>query len=304
MSLKTQHIMKHAPISRLLRLLLISFFFANILSCYNYKHNKVLIIGIDGCKPDALLKAKTPNIDKLWKNGSYSFSATTDELTISGPCWTSMLTGVWHDKHKVITNKYLGPNIKQYPHLFKRVKQFNPDLKTYSIVNWEPVNNILNRGDADFVQTFETDEEVVKKTVDVIKSDNPDIIFVQLDEVDIAGHTHSFDTISNEYLKAISDVDEMVGQIVNAMKSRASYEKENWLIILSTDHGGSGNNHGENIKEHKTIFYIVSGKRANQGLIKQDVYVTDVSITALHHMGIPIMAEWDIDGRVIGLDLY
>ena len=291
-------------ITRMIKLSLIPLLVAMLFSCNNYNHNKVLIIGIDGCKPDALLKAETPNIDKLWKNGSYSFSATTDRLTISGPCWSSMLTGVWHEKHNVTTNKYLKPNIKKYPHFFKRVKQFNPDLRTYSIVNWKPVNDILERGDADFVQTFETDEEVVKKTVEVFNSDKPDVIFVQLDEVDIAGHTYSFDTINEEYLKAISGADKMVGRIVDAMRGSGNYEKENWLIILSTDHGGSGNNHGENIKEHKTIFYIVSGKRANQGLIKQDVYVTDVSITALHHMGIPIMAEWDIDGRVIGLDLY
>jgi predicted AlkP superfamily pyrophosphatase or phosphodiesterase len=55
---------------------------------------KVLVIGIDGCRPDALLNAKTPNIDQLWQNGAYSFKAKTDELSSSGICWTSMLTGV------------------------------------------------------------------------------------------------------------------------------------------------------------------------------------------------------------------
>ncbi|MFD1614204.1 alkaline phosphatase family protein [Gelatiniphilus marinus] len=62
--------------------------------------NKVLILGIDGCRPDALLAAKTPHLDNLWKNGAYSFKAKTDDLSWSGVCWTGMLTGVWKDKHK------------------------------------------------------------------------------------------------------------------------------------------------------------------------------------------------------------
>ena len=77
-----------------------------IVSCGNPKENKVLIIGIDGCKPDALLKAKTENIDSLWKNGAFSFNAKTDEISSSGICWTGMLTGVWHNKHNVTTNDY------------------------------------------------------------------------------------------------------------------------------------------------------------------------------------------------------
>jgi predicted AlkP superfamily pyrophosphatase or phosphodiesterase len=78
--------------------------------------NKVLIIGIDGSRPDALLAANTKNIDGLLENGAYSFKAQTDELSWSGVCWTGMLTGVWHEKHKVVSNAYKDPNIEEYPH--------------------------------------------------------------------------------------------------------------------------------------------------------------------------------------------
>ena len=64
-------------------------------ACFG-RTNKVLIIGIDGCRPDALLAAKTPSIDKLWSNGAFSFHGKTDPKTKSGSCWTSMLTGTWH----------------------------------------------------------------------------------------------------------------------------------------------------------------------------------------------------------------
>ena len=65
--------------------------FSLFYSCTKPMQNKVLIIGIDGCRPDALISASTPNIDKLWKNGAYSFHTKTDDISYSGSCWTGVL---------------------------------------------------------------------------------------------------------------------------------------------------------------------------------------------------------------------
>ena len=40
-------------------------------SLLNGQNKKLLFIGIDGCRPDALTQAQTPNIDGLIKNGIY-----------------------------------------------------------------------------------------------------------------------------------------------------------------------------------------------------------------------------------------
>ena len=105
--------------------------------------NRVLIIGIDGCRPDALLAANTPHMDKLWKNGAYSFRARTDEISSSGPAWTAMLSGVWHQKHHVRNNDYEDPNLEHYPHFFHRIRQEKAEMKTYSVANWGPIHTIL-----------------------------------------------------------------------------------------------------------------------------------------------------------------
>ena len=93
---------------------------------------KAIIIGIDGCRPDSMLVAKTPQLDALWRGGAYSFQAKTDRITISGPCWTSVLTGVWHEKHGILDNKYSVAS--QVPHFFERAKAYNSTLKFASIV--------------------------------------------------------------------------------------------------------------------------------------------------------------------------
>jgi predicted AlkP superfamily phosphohydrolase/phosphomutase len=65
------------------------------------------------------LAADTLTIDKLWQNGAFSFHARTDERTVSGPCWSSMLTGVWSAKHGILDNQF--PGAPRYPHFFERI---------------------------------------------------------------------------------------------------------------------------------------------------------------------------------------
>ncbi|MDP6512960.1 MAG: alkaline phosphatase family protein, partial [SAR202 cluster bacterium] len=97
---------------------------------------KVLIIGIDGCRPDALLAAETPNLDTLIDDGLVSYQAQTCEFTVSAPGWSSMLTGVWPNKHGVKDTSFDGADYGSYPHFFQRLKEAREDAVTASIVNW------------------------------------------------------------------------------------------------------------------------------------------------------------------------
>src|SRR5687767_5966915 len=88
---------------------------------------RVLIIGIDGCRTDALQAADAPHLHQLAREGAMAVNTTilgdrvTGADTVSGPCWSNLLTGVWPDKHGVKDNKFQGGNYKQYPHFFQRL---------------------------------------------------------------------------------------------------------------------------------------------------------------------------------------
>lgn len=263
--------------------------------------NKVLILGIDGCRPDALLAAKTPNLDKLWQNGAFSFKAKTDDLSWSGVCWTSMLTGVWKEKHNVYGNAYENPNIEDYPHFFNLAKQQQPDLRTYSIINWSPIHKILQENDATVMKNKITDGLVTSSVAKALKNEDVDVMFVHLDNVDHAGHSTGFTPDNPKYIRAIEKTDKNIGKILKSLKKRKNYDHENWLILVSTDHGGSGTNHGEATLEHTTIFYIASGKDVEKGEIQKQVYITDVAVAALKHLNIDLKDEWQLDGHVSGL---
>ena len=89
--------------------------------------------------------------------------------------------------------------------------------------------------------------------------------------------------------------------MVSALEKRKMYKQENWLIIVSADHGGSNFGHGKNIPEHTTVFYMAEGESTIKGEIEKEVGVVDVAVTALYHLGIPVKPEWNLDGHVTGL---
>ena len=101
---------------------------------------KMLIIGIDGCRPDSLIASDTPNIDLLVEAGVFSFDAQTGEITVSGPSWSSMLSGVWHTKHGVKDNSFSEAQFEHFPHFFQRIKEVKSSTYTASLVHWKPIH--------------------------------------------------------------------------------------------------------------------------------------------------------------------
>ena len=264
---------------------------------------KVLLIGIDGCRPDALQAAHTPNLDSLIEGGAVSFVAQTGEHTISGPGWASMLTGVGIGKHGIVDNSFADPHFDTYPHFFNRLNEVRPELHTASVVNWEPINGrILSH--ADFAFSDDSDSEVSRAVIQLIAKDDHDVVFLHLDNVDVAGHTLGYGPEHASYLKAIEVVDSQVGKVLNAIKSRKSYSEEDWLVIVSTDHGGTGNKHGPDTPENRTIFLIVSGSPAQRGVIEPSPQIFDVPPTIFAHLGIDVQDSWGWDGRSEGKAVY
>lgn len=261
---------------------------------------KVLLIGIDGCRPDALLDAKAPNLHGLIKDGAFSDKAQTGDMTASGSGWGSLLTGVWREKHGVRGNDFKLANFREFPDLLTRIKKADNARFVASIVHWDPIQKQIVKN-ADINAAYKTDAEVTKASVKLLQEKNPDLLFVHLDDVDGAGHRFAFDPKQPKYLDAIAKADGQVGELLQAMKGRTTYGKEDWLVIVSTDHGGSGKGHGQDTPEHRTIFLIVSGKSATPSKIEPAPVIVDVAPTVFRHLGIAIDEKWQLDGKAVGL---
>lgn len=134
------------------------------------KKKKVLVIGLDGTRPNALQAANAVNLDALAANGAYSWTTKANSnYTWSATGWSTIHTGVWYQKHGVTNNNWTGSKFGPYPSLMKRAELYNPALSTASIVHWGPINDKLVEG-IDLEKTVATDAEVASNTVDLLKT--------------------------------------------------------------------------------------------------------------------------------------
>jgi len=179
---------------------------------------KVLIIGIDGCRPDALQQANTPNIDALQAQAVYSYYALNDDITYSGPGWSAMLTGVWSPKHGVTDNSFAGSDYENYPHFIQRVEEYDSDLYTVSISQWHPINNNILAGDADYTYNAINQMQVTSIARTQLTDEDPDVIFLHYDNVDHAGHSTGFSPSNGSYISSIESVDQQVRTALSARR--------------------------------------------------------------------------------------
>lgn len=272
---------------------------------------KVLVIGIDGVRPDAMQQADTPNIDALIADGAYSLTAQGEDLTFSGPNWSTILHGVHRDRHNVTTNDYRDNRLDEFPDFFFYLEQHNPRRLTARFTTWIQLHRNQPTGaDINFFHNYEDDGDniVTNAAALLLSGQDPDYgplvdaVFVYLGDVDIVGHDHGFHPSVCEYLREIEDSDRQVGLLTTAIRNRPNYDNEDWLIILTSDHGGAidGRHHG-GTPEKRTIPFIVSGPSAIRGELFPQPRNVDVARTVLTHMGVPIDPAWSLDGHAVGL---
>ena len=143
--------------------------------------SRVLVIGIDGVRSDALTAANTTNIDALMSTGVYSPDALNDDITISGPGWSNILCGVRSDKHLVVDNSFAGSNYDDYPSLFQRIESAYSAVNTVSICHWAPINDYIVGTDADVVINVGSDLEVQNTAVSQLENNDPHAMFLHFD---------------------------------------------------------------------------------------------------------------------------
>src|SRR5688572_28837921 len=83
---------------------------------------RMLVVSVDGLRPDLLLRCDTPNMHHLFEGGCCTFWARTVPQGITLPSHTSMLTGVTPRRHGIEWNRDLPlfrPVYPSFPTLFE-----------------------------------------------------------------------------------------------------------------------------------------------------------------------------------------
>ncbi|MEY3026174.1 MAG: hypothetical protein RLZZ238_1071 [Planctomycetota bacterium] len=267
---------------------------------------KVLLVGIDGMRPEAMVAARTPAIDALVADGCITLVATTAPETVSGPGWSNVLCGVWPDKHRVVDNRFLISDYEAYPSVFTLIKRADPSRRTAMFANWGPIGERILKSDPidERVSLADTKNDMpqVDACVEALATGGADFTFAYIGRVDETGHEFGFHADSPVYLEAIERADAHLARMLAAIDARPTRAAEDWLVIVVTDHGGTIDlSHGRDIPEHRTIPFIVSGSAAAKGVLRGTVNQVDTVATVLAHLGIAVDPAWDLDSRAVGL---
>ena len=272
-------------------------------SC-RYIQPHVLMVLLDGWRPDVIAAAHTPTIDLMMQDSAYSMEARVEDTTISGSGHSSFLTGVHRDKHNVHGNSFGDANYQEYPYWFNLLKYERPEMHTAAYHNWLPMADAA----LDFsvcgycVDMYVTgsDNSIATQLATDLANKQMDAVTIVIDAPDAAGHGYGFHPSIPQYVAAMNQSDVWLGMMMDAIFARINYAEEDWMVIISTDHAGSGYGHGYNIPEHREVPLIIWGAES-PGTIWPAPDAVDIVPTALHHMGVEVRPEWDLDGRAVGI---
>jgi len=252
---------------------------------------KVLIIGIDGFRPDAMQSDITPFLYELSVKSTtyYTNNHQVEQFTSTGPNWSSLLTGVHWCKHQVKSHNYSDNRFHEFPHFFKYIELADSSIKTASFVRWTPINEHITLDYADYANFSGTsDQGVYQAAEDMLLNQvpiNPDVLFLHFLDLDAAGHGFGFHPDIPEYANTLAKMDGYVSSLVSIIETKRK-DGEDWMIFVVSDHGGDGTDHHtyDNINNRYTIFF--ANHPAEEFIQSHKSTQADLVPTILDFMGI------------------
>ena len=227
---------------------------------------KCIFIGYDGCRVDTLdYRIKdTGAFDRVRSQGSTllsyaggnNYPLPLTQMTETSAGWCSMITGEWGIKTGILCNisGNLGPD---HPTLLRSLISEGLADSTAFYCSWDTHFSKWNgtyKAEKDYCEAndipavyldAEEDDGTAANTIaDLQRADCTDFIFLTLEGTDHAGHSSGFGIYNDKYVAGMVSNEEYAGQILDALEARATYDTEDWLVIMATDHGGFLLTHG------------------------------------------------------------
>lgn len=289
---------------------------------------KAVFIIVDGVPADMIERLHTPAIDEIAARGAYARAYTGGEVggysqtpTISAIGYTNLLTATWMNKHNVDGNSNLRPNYNYWT-IFRIAKEQPKEFRTALYSSWTDNRTVLlgegkpetGHLKIDFVcdgyeldtvrfpkrekdlQIFDIDEHVAREAARGIANDAPDLSWVYLWYTDDAGHFEGNGAFFDEY---VVKADRQIGQIWEAVRYREEHFDEEWMVVVTTDHGRTEDGHGhggQSARERTT--WVATNRPVNSHFHSPGLAITDIAPSICRFMGFDVPRDvlWEQDG--------
>jgi Type I phosphodiesterase / nucleotide pyrophosphatase len=271
--------------------------------------DRVLIVCVDGLRPDVLLLADAPHLRGLLRSGSYTLWARAVAEPAEPAPHVSMLTGVSPEPRRwgsvtFAETREAAP--LRWPTLFDLAHRagyttalvggraaFGPVVAAASLddsLNWT-----VDPGEA------ASDADVGRAAAGLLREHRPQVMVVDLPGVGRAGRSTSAGWGSPGQVAAVTRADAAVGEVLATLEDAGLANST--VVLVTSDHGGAGTTSERDDPRARTVPWIAAGPGIGRGTDLTQ-YPTlsvnaaeDTFATACRVLGIPL--DLEIDGRFV-----
>lgn len=254
----------------------------------------VVVVSIDGLRPDAIRAFGALTLQRLMKGGSYTLDARTIGLSKTLPSHTSMLTGELEDEHNILwnTDETESHGTIEIPTVFGIARQHG--FHTAAFFSKAKFNHLKVAGTLDHSQAPDgrrpwSADRTVGDVERYLATQRPNLLFVHIGEPDYAGHLAGW--MSWWYARAVRRADAALNRIVAA--ADGAYGRGEYTLIVTADHGGHERTHGTTAPADVTIPWIAFGEGVRDGKkLPAGIRTVDTAATVLWLLGLSPTTEW------------
>lgn len=292
------------------------------------KVRKAVYVIIDGVTAEMIERLQPPAIEEIASEGTFGKCFTGGTVgrydqtpTISAIGYTNILTATWANKHNVWGNDNLSPNYNYWT-IFRIAKEQDREVTTGLFSSWQDNRTVLlgegkpetGNLEIDYVcdgydldheafpdkehdlRIFDIDEHVSKMAAECIRENAPDLSWVYLWYTDDAGHIFGAGETLDDFILL---ADRQVARIWEAVKYREANFNEEWMVVITTDHGReyNGFHHGEQSYSERSC-WISTNVKANERLTGGSGAIIDINPSICRFMGFEVPQDvlWEQDG--------
>lgn len=248
---------------------------------------KVILVLVDGLRPDAMVDCGHPFVRKLLDDSAYALDAQTVDPSVTLPCHMSLFQGVDPNRHGIMSNQYV-PQVRPIMGLVDQLDTFGKQCGMF--YNWEQLRDLTRPGHLhtsvymNLHRSEDTDGRLTDACLEFANKFKPDFTFLYLGETDKSGHDDGW--LSENYMKTIYHALSCIQRVYENMP-------DGYTLIVTADHGGHERTHGTTMPEDMNIPVIFNGPRFAKGKELENVSIKDIASTVAELLEVPAAKEWE-----------
>lgn len=250
---------------------------------------RVIVVVLDGLRPDAIAAYALPNVLRLARNGAWTFEATTVAPSVTAVAMATLLTGADPARHGLLSDRFHLPRPAGALHPLPRELRGHGMAATgfMAHVPWlmRPLAGRI-AGALGFTSVRFRGagaHDVVTTARRQILTQDDGLLLMHWPDADRAGHRHGW--MSPAYAEAARIMDAALGRLMRCVDLTDS----GTVLVALADHGGGGaalRHHNSDHPLDRTIPVIFAGGGVRSGPLGGGTRLIDVPPTILSLLGL------------------